>query len=87
MPRLTIAALISAETGLGASGCARGNQACSGTRPALEPNPTSVRTNTAVRAPGGTADRSANRSAPPAARTARIRPSRIAANPSWVITA
>lgn len=31
MPRLTIAALINADTGLGASGWARGSQACSGT--------------------------------------------------------
>ena len=42
MPRFTIAALISADTGLGASGWARGSQACSGTRPALDPKPTSV---------------------------------------------
>ena len=81
-----MAALISAETGLGASGCARGNQACSGSSPALEPKPANVRTNTAVRAPAGTADRSAKRSAPPAA-DSTIRPSRIATNPSWVITA
>ena len=54
MPRLTIAALISADTGLGASGCARGSQACSGTRPAFDPNPATVNTNTAIRAPSGT---------------------------------
>ena len=81
-----MAALINAETGLGASGCARGNQACNGSRPALDPKPASVSTNTAVRTPGGTADRSAKRSASPVADSS-ISPSRIATNPSWVITA
>ena len=52
---LTIAALISADTGLGASGWARGNQACSGTSPALDPNPATVNRKTAVRAPCGIA--------------------------------
>src|SRR5215469_18290054 len=40
---LVITPLISAETWLGAAGCASGNQTCSGTRPALEPAPISVR--------------------------------------------
>ena len=45
-----MAALISAETGLGASGWARGSQACMGTSPAFDPNPADVSRNTAVRA-------------------------------------
>ena len=81
MPRLTIAALISADTGLGASGWARGSQACNGTRPAFDPNPATVNANTAIRAPSGTRARAANRSAPPAADNT-INPIRMATNPS-----
>ncbi|CKU53532.1 Uncharacterised protein [Mycobacterium tuberculosis] len=81
MPRLTIAALINADTGLGASGWARGSQACSGTRPAFEPNPTSVSINTAARTPSQPAPRPANRSEPPAAANTTS-PTRIAMNPS-----
>src|SRR5690606_31320271 len=65
-PRLTMAADISAETWLGASGCARGSHACSGTAPALDEKPTSVVTNTVADIAGDS---------PPAA-------SRSAANPS-----
>ena len=35
--------LISAETWLGAAGCASGSHTCSGTRPAFEPAPISAR--------------------------------------------
>ena len=52
MPSLTITPDISAETWLGAAGCARGSQTCSGTRPAFEPKPTSARTKTAFRVAG-----------------------------------
>ena len=38
-PRFTIAADISADTWLGASGWARGSHACSGTMPGLRPEP------------------------------------------------
>ena len=42
--------LISAETWLGAAGCASGSQTCSGTRPAFEPAPSSIRISTSVAA-------------------------------------
>ena len=54
-PRLTIAADIRADTWLGASGCARGSQTCSGTRPAFDPNPASASTNTSRPACSATA--------------------------------
>ena len=38
-------ALISADTGDGAAGCASGSHTCSGSRPALAPKPTSARKN------------------------------------------
>jgi len=90
MPIVTIEALISADTGLGASGCARGSQACSGRRPAFEPKPITVSRNTAVRVPAETesarAARVAKSSAPPAAEST-TRATRIATNPSCVMTA
>ena len=52
--------LISAETWLGAAGCASGSQTCSGTRPAFEPAPSSIRTSTSAATYGvccGGADR------------------------------
>ena len=52
MPRLTIAPDISAETGLGASGCARGSQTWSGTAPALEANPMRTSTKAMERSAG-----------------------------------
>jgi hypothetical protein len=42
---LSITALISADTGDGAAGCASGNHTCSGTIPALAPNPNSASSN------------------------------------------
>ena len=45
---LVITPLISAETWLGAAGCASGSQTCSGTTPAFEPAPASARTSTAA---------------------------------------
>ena len=47
MPVLIITPDISAETWLGAAGCASGSQTCSGTNPALVPKPTSASTNSA----------------------------------------
>ena len=47
-----MAADISADTGPGASGWARGSHTCSGTAPALEPNPTTARTNASRAHPG-----------------------------------
>ena len=46
MATLVITPLISAETWLGAAGCASGSQTCSGTRPAFEPAPTSASSST-----------------------------------------
>ena len=43
---------MSADTGLGASGCALGSQTWNGTTPAFDPNPTNARRNTTARAPG-----------------------------------
>ena len=40
-----ITALISAETGDGAAGCASGSHTCSGSSPALAPKPSSARKN------------------------------------------
>ena len=87
---LTIAALINAETGLGASGCARGNHACSGSSPALDPNPVRVNRNTAVRVPDERPSACAAmvlKASPPPAADNITRASRIAAKPSWVMTA
>src|SRR5579859_1181152 len=91
MPRFTIAALISADTGLGASGWARGSHACSGTSPHLEPKPTSVNTRTSVRVADGIvpvfAIRAVNVSAPRADADHTSKPTSNARNPSCVITA
>src|SRR6185503_9616153 len=43
---LVMTPLISAETCVGAAGCASGSQTCSGTSPALEPAPISASTST-----------------------------------------
>ncbi len=89
MPSLTIAADIKAETWLGAAGCARGSQTCSGAMPAFEPNANSASAKTADAAAGEAAapcTRSAAklRSAPcPRMRNAAS----SAANPACVMTA
>ena len=59
-PMFTIAALISAETWLGASGCARGSHTCSGTMPGLGREPGQGSDEHHVRAPPGTARRPRN---------------------------
>ena len=90
MPRFTIAPDISAETGLGASGCARGSQTCSGTAPAFDAKPARASTNTAERTASGSApawSRIAANDWPPACAPDRTSASRIAAAPAWVITA
>ena len=87
-PRLTIAALSIADTCDGASGCALGSHTCSGTSPALDPNPTKISTNTNPRSPGGSDPaRSAWNVSPPAAAAKESSPIRIATRPRWVITA
>jgi hypothetical protein len=66
-PRLTIAADSIAETGDGASACARGSHTCSGTRPDFDPNPASTSTNTTPRSAGDRwAARSSANESPPA---------------------
>ena len=48
MAVLSITALISAETGEGAAGCASGSQTCNGRMPAFAPNPKSASRNATV---------------------------------------
>ena len=50
---LVMTPLMSADTWLGAAGCASGNQTWSGTRPALEPAPSSASARTADGDGGG----------------------------------
>ena len=50
---LVITPLMSADTWLGAAGCASGNQTCSGTSPALEPAPSRASARTAAASGGG----------------------------------
>ena len=52
MPVLMSTPDMSAETLLGATGCAAGSQMCSGTMPALTPKPKRKSKNAAFRAPG-----------------------------------
>ena len=87
-PIVTIAALIAAETWLGASACARGSHTCIGTRPALVPNPRTSRTKASAAAPepGRTAAIAANPVLPDcAARTDS--PASTSRKLSWVIAA
>ena len=69
MPILIIAPDMSADTWLGAAGCARGSQTWSGMSPAFEPKPMSAKAKTASRVPGASvraaARRSAKRPGPP----------------------
>ena len=85
-----MAALISAETLLGDSACARGSQGCSGTAPALPAMPkTSNRKMTAATTGGNppATDRRWAKSAPPAAADNHTAPTSRATNPAWVSTA
>src|SRR4051794_7378865 len=86
----TIAADISADTWLGASGWARGNQTCRGTIPAFEPNPARHSTKTSPAAAGDklpAAARTATQVSPVAGAAITSIPIRTATNPEWVITA
>ena len=81
---------MSADTGLGASGWARGSHTCSGTAPAFDAKPASARMNARERTAGGTPAAPARIAAndwPPACAPSRTSASRIAAAPACVITA
>nr|CRL74514.1 hypothetical protein CPGR_01290 [Mycolicibacter nonchromogenicus] len=80
-----MAALSSADTGLGASGCARGSHACRGSSPALEPNPIRVNTNTVWRTRSGSVP-IPPKSSPAWAASTTI-PNSSETKPNWVITA
>lgn len=85
-----MAALINAETGLGASGWARGSHACSGTAPALDVNAAATSTNTSPRSVGDTPCAPARRAAkvsPPACAAKTENPTSRRISPRWVITA
>ena len=89
-PKVTIAADISAETWLGASGWARGSQACSGRMPAFEANPIKVSANTSPAVVGESvvaATRNAGNESLSACPVSTSSPIRMATNPRWVITA
>ena len=55
MPILIITPDITAETWLGAAGCASGSQTCTGQKPALVPKPTSASTKQTVLPPSAAA--------------------------------
>ena len=85
-----MAADISAETGPGASGCARGNHTCKGTAPALDAKPTSASTKAVLRTHAGRCgDRRAMTAKDwlPQRVASKTNPRIKAAAPSCVITA
>ena len=85
---MTIAALIAAETWLGASGWARGSQTCNGTRPAFNANPNASATNATSRAAaGGVAAAMSSKPMLPAPAASRARPASTARKLAWVSTA
>ena len=87
---LTIAALINAETGLGASGCALGSHACSGSRPAFDPNPRTVSRKIALRGPGvrlSTFAAMVVKASPPPVADKTTRAIRMNTKPNWVMIA
>src|SRR5690606_32756622 len=89
-PMFTIAALISADTWLGASGWARGSHTCRGTMPALEANPAKVARNTALRTAGdrpSAASRITANDSPWDAAANPASPAKTATKPRWVMTA
>ena len=73
-----ITPLISADTWLGAAGCASGSQTCSGTSPAFDPAPISASAN----APAATAGPAVCRRMLSKARPPVAPPSRLNANSS-----
>ena len=89
-PRFTIAADISADTLLGASGWARGSHACNGTIPAFDPNPIPVATKTSPATVGDSplaASLSAGNDPSTAFAENTSSPTMMATRPRWVITA
>ena len=81
---------ISAETGLGASGCAFGSQTWKGTTPAFEPKPTRASRKTSPRTPGERCRECSAMAAndcPSACAAKTKNPTRIRAAPTWVSTA
>ena len=87
-PILTIAALITAETWLGAAGWARGNQTWNGTAPALVANPaiSSAKAIDAWRDLGSTA-LMASKPVPPPSAASTVKPSSSSPKLRWVIAA
>ena len=90
MPSLIITPDMSAETWLGAAGCASGSQTCSGTPPAFAPKPSASSAHASERAPapsaGAAAVQSANRALPVHAVSSSM-PASMQASPACVITA
>jgi hypothetical protein len=87
MATLVITPLISAETWLGAAGCASGSQTCSGTTPAFDPAPRRARPSTSapIVADGPEARISANEY-PPSGPASRPKHSSSASAPKPAIT-
>ena len=65
MPVLIITPDITAETWLGAAGCASGSQTCSGKKPALVPNPTTASRNATLASGAGSPPRRLSKSSEP----------------------
>lgn len=83
-------ALINAETGLGASGCTRGSQACGSTAAVFDVNAAATTMNTSPRTVGDTVcapARSAANASPPVWAANRANPASISTSPRCVITA
>ena len=80
---LIITPLISADTGAGAIGCARGSQTCSGITPAFVPIPTSAASAIAICRPEPRADRAPGRRSRPACASSRTA-IQVPAPPRWV---
>ena len=89
MPILITTPDMSAETWLGATGCAIGSQTCSGTMPALEPKPKSASKKIASRTSGVEAGRASTRMAANEAvkslPASRRNIATSAAKPTWVM--
>ena len=82
-----MAALMTADTWLGASGCARGSQTCRGTIPALLANPTISRANATDAVPESAGTRAiAVKPVPPPAAARTANPSKSITKLKWVIT-
>ncbi len=81
---------MSADTWLGAAGCARGSQTWSGITPALPAKPSARRTKAASRVAGARAGAAARQSANrrlPTPAPSRSMPASKQARPAWVMTA